>query len=438
MIKNRMWKMTFPILLLSFGLIIGLTNCRVVRAQDTVTLTSWDWYGLRMELLEEKMKQYEGLNPGVKFETAVFPSAEYWKKVLISFAANTSPDMMQFHQDRLGLYKDLLEPFPEDLFPIEELREEYWAFHERYEFEEGKLYYLPQGMMCAMMWYNSELWQDAGLSEADYPKTWEDLREVAKKVTEYSPKGEIDIAGFAFNKRWDALFVDFNYQSGGWFFTEDGKATAWDTPEGLKAVNFLYELVYKDKVNSPDFLHHQEAFKTKRAVMDYNFTHFAGFLDTQTDIKYDVSVSPTPTGESLPARGRNANELFLAVVNSVGAQEKEEAFKFMKWLTGEDDFWIKINKLLGTLPAQKRLWLNPEVMENNPAVRILTEQIPYTIFCGEMVGEVYAELKRMEARIYSGMSPEEALRITSAEADKVLKERSSAWVAERLYSPPKE
>ena len=38
-------------------------------------------------------------------------------------------------------------------------------------------------MMTGSVYYNKDMWEAAGLTEADIPKTWDEMREVAKKLT---------------------------------------------------------------------------------------------------------------------------------------------------------------------------------------------------------------------------------------------------------------
>ena len=39
---------------------------------------------------------------------------------------------------------------------------------------------VPMGYAPTAVWYNTDMWKAAGLTEADYPKTWDQLLEVAK------------------------------------------------------------------------------------------------------------------------------------------------------------------------------------------------------------------------------------------------------------------
>ena len=48
---------------------------------------------------------------------------------------------------------------------------------------DGKVYYIDYGIMTGSVYYNKDMWEAAGLTDADYPKTWDEMREVAKKLT---------------------------------------------------------------------------------------------------------------------------------------------------------------------------------------------------------------------------------------------------------------
>lgn len=41
----------------------------------------------------------------------------------------------------------------------------------------------PDGYAPTAVWYNTDMWESAGLTDADYPQTWDELLEVAKKLT---------------------------------------------------------------------------------------------------------------------------------------------------------------------------------------------------------------------------------------------------------------
>ena len=410
----------------------------MIAGLGATTLTLWDWSGPRMEIVKPYLDEYERLNPDISFETMVIPWSDYWPKVLAGIAAGTMPDIFHFHNAKTAVFHDALEPFPEDLFPLDKMRQEYFSFDPAYVFND-RFYFLPGWIMIGVIYYNVDMWEEAGLGAP--PKTWEELRTIAKALTRYDEKGNVERAGFQFmgegNMQW--LWYDLLYQQGGWIYNAEGTGVELYSPAGLKALEFIWSLVFQDKVTQPGFLNPWEAFGTGKAAMIYAWTWTSGWLDyNYPDLKWNVFALPTESGGNLPARGRNNYECGYAVPK--GAKNKAEAFRFLKWLWDQDDFIVELcTKAMGSLPGKLALWDDPRIQEDK-TLRVLADVVPYTVFPGELppwlTGEVMADLEtRM---IDQGVSPDEALQIAQQEGDRAFKEKPVEWIVERQYHPPEE
>ncbi len=402
---------------------------------EKMTLSLVDWHEPRMILYEKKTKEYEQVNPEVKIETTIIPWSEFWQKALAGAAAGqVLGDVMQFHNAQTSTFMGLLEPYPEDLFPLDEMREEFFAFDQAYVFD-GEFYFYPGGIMSPLMFYNKKMWDESGIAE--FPKTWEDLRATAKKLTKYSETGEIDIAGLAFNGAAGFIWDDFNYQMGGWTYSEEGGTRVeWDTEEGRKVATFIWELMFKDKVNSPGFLDWSEAFGTEKSAMVYGWTWFRGWMDvTYPDVEYIVSVLPTPDGDMCPAVARNNYECELAIPKATPEDKKKEGFKFIKWLFDDDQLFIDMNIALARVPGRLSLWDDPQIT-GDKVLGVLAKQVPYTVFPGEYPARISDPLTRMEDAIRNEMDPLEALKMAEEDANMLLADKPVDWVVERQYSPP--
>lgn len=82
----------------------------------------------------------------------------------------------------------------------------------------GKFYCAPKDFSTLQLVINDKLWKAAGLTEADYPKTWDDLATVGRKLTQGKVKG------LTFSPEIQRVGA-FLAQGGGGLVT-DGKATA--------------------------------------------------------------------------------------------------------------------------------------------------------------------------------------------------------------------
>jgi len=410
-------------------------------AQQKMTLTVWDWHSPRMEALKPKLEEYSKLHPEIEFKTMIVSGDEYWKKLLAGIMAGQAPaDIIQFHNAQTTRFVQFLTPYPEDLFPLSKIRKEYLNFDAGFVMPDGKMYYYPLGIMSSLIYYNVDMWKKAGLGAT--PKTWEELRTAAKKLTKYDDKGKIQVAGFAFTGGGYLQYIweDFKYQQGGWLYNKDGTGAdeSYTGTPGIKSLTFLRDLIFKDKVTEPGFLTFTEAFGTQKAAMVYGWTWFTGWVNyNYPKLKYGAFTLPTESGKMYPVVARNNWEVQYAVLKSVPEEKKQAAFKFLKWLYDDNKYAIKLNQELGTVPGKKALWGDPGI-RLDPVLRVLNKEIPYTIFPGERPEFIDPILNNLETRIFQGMSVEDALKATKAELDNALKENPVKWNVERKYKPPKE
>src|SRR5690349_20665464 len=104
-------------------------------------------------------------------------------KLQTAFASGQGPDLFIISpEDFLRYYNGGvlvdLTPYLEDA-----ARKDFFDNVMETRIVDGKIYGLPMEVEPMAMYYGKKAFADAGLSEADLPKTWEQLLAVAKKLT---------------------------------------------------------------------------------------------------------------------------------------------------------------------------------------------------------------------------------------------------------------
>lgn len=95
---------------------------------------------------------------------------------------------------------------------------------------DGTFYCAPKDFSTLALVINSQMWADAGLTDADLPKTWDDLATVAKTLT--TPEH----VGLAFGAEYQRIGT-FMAQAGGGL-VKDGAAIA-DDPANVEALDYV-------------------------------------------------------------------------------------------------------------------------------------------------------------------------------------------------------
>jgi len=237
--------------ILAGGAVGGLSgfpyiNRLAVRAQDA-PLKFWQFYapgGTVATQVEWFAKMIADWNDShdQKVELEFIPNSEYINgpKLATAFASGEGPDIfiispgdfLRYYNG--GVLKDL-SPFIDDAakkdFPESVIAN---------RMVDGKIFGVPMEVEPMAMYYSVKAFEDAGLNENDVPETWEDLLEVARKLTTPERFGVLfeTQPGYYQNFTW----YPFLWQGGGEFQTQDGKS-AFDSPATVQALKFWQDAV---------------------------------------------------------------------------------------------------------------------------------------------------------------------------------------------------
>lgn len=209
------------------------------------------------------------------------------------FASDNPPDVFYVDAARFADYASVgaLEPYA-DGFP--EIDDFYPALRESFTLD-GKQYCVPKDFSTLGLVINTDLWAAAGLTEADYPKTWDDLAAVAKKLTTGTQ------VGLALGDTRDRIGA-FMVESGGWVLDADGKTVTADSPENLAALQYVQKLLADGVAKFPKQLDSGwggEAFGKGAAAMTIEGNWIKGAMKNDyPTLKYTVVELPEgPAGK---------------------------------------------------------------------------------------------------------------------------------------------
>jgi len=144
------------------------------------------------------------------------------------FAAGAPADLFYLSTDQAAGYaaKGSLKAYGDQL----ENKDDFYPSLVENFTVDGTFYCAPKDFSTLALIINSKMWADAGLTDADLPKSWDDLAAVAKKLT------TADHVGLAFGAEYQRVGV-FMAQAGGGLVS-DGKVIA-DDPANVEALDYV-------------------------------------------------------------------------------------------------------------------------------------------------------------------------------------------------------
>lgn len=159
------------------------------------------------------------------------------EQISAALAAGSGPDIVMITPDQLSTYKAVggLLPVTD---AIADDRDAFFPAGLDVATYDGELYGVPMFQNASTTSYNTQIFEQAGIN--DLPTTWEHVLEHAPTLA----KDGIAILDYAGNPETtlNVTFYPILWQAGGRIFTEDGSDIAFDSPEGVAALEFLVEL----------------------------------------------------------------------------------------------------------------------------------------------------------------------------------------------------
>jgi ABC-type glycerol-3-phosphate transport system substrate-binding protein len=237
--------------------------------------------------------------PNVTLVSEQVEYSNYLAKYISAFSSGQGPDIF------MGLSNDFaLEgganpvalPFPPDVAKV--WQDKLGNIYKEDGTFNGKYYgFVVSGDTSMFLYINADHFREAGLDpDKDYPKTLEEFRAVAKKLTKYDAAGNVVRAGFqprfgggSFNVA--AKYMPIIHNFGGRVLSPDLKKAEGfvNGPETTAAFQFLHDLVFVDKVTNVALGLPDVAFQQGVASMTFREPFYANQVSTNNPgLKFKV------------------------------------------------------------------------------------------------------------------------------------------------------
>lgn len=383
------------IFLTALGLIIsGCGEKPKETASEKVSLTFLCWGSTsNMQIRKDVVAEFERTHPHIKINTIHVP-LNYEDKLQTMIAGGSAPDVfwldptsqMPSYAERGALLE--LDEFMEQDAEFQQNLNNYYEMALKSGIFQGKTYGLPWIYNPEALFYNKNLFSEAGLDLPNENFDLDDLVEAAQKIAkDITGDGRIDQYGYA-GGDWSA----FVWRFGGEIFDNDESPTkcTLDQPESIAALQFNQDLVYKYKVAptpaASKALPNEDLFMTNKLGM---LAAGGWVIPKFNEIKaFDWGSTNMPKGKKQVSRAWAT----LTVASSTTKHPKE-AWEFIKFYASKTAQQICLDGGIATVPVL-----------TIPSASKPTERTQ-GVFLSAKVGRMWPALPQY-ARIMDKMTPE--------------------------------
>lgn len=378
----------------------------------TITYTNFISNNGNEENLDAIVAAFEEENPGITVDVTTMAYADYFTALQTDLAAGTVADVFDIEYGQYNAYQangvlaEVTVADPSAFDPT--LLETYQT--------DGAQFAIPTSFSNVVLFYNTALFDAAGLEYPTADWTWEDERAAAEALTDQAAGVFGDYQPISYYEFYKAL-----EQNGESFLGEDGKA-AFNTPGGIEAIEWLAGKsgtvmpTPEQGAGTPDF--DSGLFVDGKLAMFHSgiwmFNTFADMADG-----WDIAVEPGNTEQ--------ASAMFSnAVAVSATSEHVAEATAFAEFLAGSDTTaQIRLEAGWELPPTSDEAVLEQYLTLGKPANRQAVfdslANVALTPDLGERAAEVQDVVNSMLTEVAAGrLSAEDAAAQMAEQVDAIL------------------
>ncbi len=341
-------------------------------------ITIWHgWTDVQAENFTKLLDQYNKEHPDVQVTQLSTPSDQVLQKVLTAVRGDSAPDVAYM----FGSWSPNIAEIPKVVDMAETVKQPDWKWDDFYEGERAaatvgdKIVGVPALVDNLAIVYNKTLFDAAGVATPTPEWTWDDFRSAAAKLTD-SAKGQYGWsipADASEDTVWH--WLPMLWEAGGDILTPDNQHAAFNSEAGVKAMTTLQQMAVNDKSVYVDTTN-QEYTKLFTAGKIGMLVTGPWDLATFGDVDYGVQILPSYAGSAGGHQTIAGPDNWVVFDN--GAQRKQAAIDFVKWLTAAEQ--VKSTSLTtADLPTRKSVGDDPafvkELNEKQPGTGVFVQNL---------------------------------------------------------------
>ncbi|WP_257009946.1 extracellular solute-binding protein [Evansella halocellulosilytica] len=346
-------------------------------SDEVIELEYWQYhFDTKVDLMDELIEEFESENPGITVSQTTFPYDQFNERVAAQVPAGRGPDVINLFYGWVPRYVDsqYLQPLPQDAFPHDEIESEFFPMVEATKIDD-EYWTIPTAVRTIALFYNKDLFEEAGLDPEQPPTTWDELVDYSIQLTERDDNDRLVQSGMAWEPsqqghHWfrDALV----YQAGGEGLSDDRKEIQWgNSSEAFEAFEYYLDFPQTHETSERDFYTDDvTAFMTGHAAMNIDGSFRIGTLQADApDLNYGIAP--------LPAKEFEATQSSFwtnGITSNVEGEKLDAAVKFLQFLTSDEvmERWLEE---IGELPAKESVALQDQYLEHE-LYGAFIEQLP--------------------------------------------------------------
>lgn len=348
----------------------GVSAIAVAAHAEDTTITVWS-LDKDIQPAPNLIKNFNALDNGIHVEYREIQFDDVVSEAMRAYATGKAPDIIAIDNPNTAMFasRDAFLDLTDMIANSDVVNaDNYFPGPLKSATWDGKYYAIPKATNTIALYYNKDLFRAHGLDPDQPPKTWDELVETARTLTD----PENNVYGLAFsakaNEEGTFQFLPWAQMGGA---TYDNINT-----EGAVKALATWKEIMDEKLASPDTLTNSQwnataTFNAGNAAMAISGPWEIDRMLADADFDWGVALLPVP--EEGAERSSAMGDYNWAIFSST--KHPEEAFQVLEYFVSQDDTMFEN---FGQIPARSDVSIPPTGNAlKDAALATFVEQLQY-------------------------------------------------------------
>ena len=402
---------------------------------EPVTITYYNYNlaaaGMGADATRQMIADFEAANPNITVNAVGVQSTEMVSRTQADLAAGIGPDVTQTVFDDLAYTIDNFGAVAlEDIVPAEELAAHFEGMSENgLELGrlDGKTYALAYTFSTPVLFYNADIFRQAGLDPDQPPRTWDEVREMGLAIEENTDAEAFEAAIVGAGSGGDDwILQSVILSNGGRTLSEDRTTLTFAEPEAVAAVQMMRDLYDTGVYSAGDFTSAVEGMASGNLAMYLTSSVMQAYLIAGAEGNFELRSAAMPGFGDRPASPTNSGSGL--VIHTSDPLKQRAAWELMKFMTSREAYTI-ITSQIGYVPLRTDIVTDPAYLagwvEEHPLVQPNLDQLdrlePWVAYPGPNYRQINSlMMDAMEMAVFGGADVQATLADAQANAQALM------------------
>lgn len=314
-----------------------------------------------VDIYNSLVQEFEKANPGIKVEVENYLTG-FDEKMMVQMAAGAAPDVFYVHYSFFPQYakqNSLLRLKPYLTRDNYDLKAFFPATIEQVSWNGQSDYAIPRETSSSALFFNTDMFDQAGLAYPTESTTYDNLARMAKPLTrDLNGDGVPDQYGLQAPTLWN-LRINVVWAYGGDLLSPDYNEFVMNSPQAVQGLQWIADTILNQKTATTS----TSAFtKGQSAVMFGGFWNALPMINAKPQWGWDVTHLPKGPAGQFTRTATGSNAIWA------GSKNPDEAWQLIKFLNTKES-QLALAKSGTIIPALRSAALSPQFLAGEPKSR---------------------------------------------------------------------